>query len=105
MMRMRLGFEGKINTIMSGTRFGKLTLSAVLLASFAVSVPLSAYAERNDEWWQRQKAKHENSSSPLPPTTTSNVFGSSKSGKAVTKTEVFTERVAPMVSPNSVSAM
>jgi hypothetical protein len=105
MMRMRLRFEGKINSTMSGTRFGKLVLTAVILASFAVGVPLSAYAERNDDWWQRQKAKHEGATSSLPATTTSNVFGN-KSGKAVTKTEVVADRnVAPMVSANSVSAM
>lgn len=106
---MRLGFEGKISSIMSGTRFGKLALTAVLLASFAVIVPLSAYAERNEEnsWWQRQKQKRENgsSSSSLPSTTTSNVFGN-KAGKAVTKTEIFADRsVSPMVSVNSVSAL
>jgi len=105
---MRLGFEGKINGIMSGTRFGKLALTALLLASFTVMAPLAAYAERNEEnsWWQRQKAKRENSSSSsLPSSTTSNVFGS-KAGKAATKTEIFADRsVTPMVSVNSVSAM
>jgi hypothetical protein len=109
MMRMRLAFEGKINSIMSGIRFGKLALWAVLLASFAVNLPLSAYAERNEEnaWWQRQKAKHGSgsSSTSLPSMTTSNVFGN-KSGKAVTKTEIFADHnVAPMVSVNSISAM
>src|SRR5688572_9771454 len=109
MMRMRLRFEGKINTIMSGTRFGKLALTALLLASFAVMTPLVASAERNEEnsWWQRQKAKRDNTSSniSLPTITNSNVFGS-KSGKAVTKTEIFADRgIAPMVSVNSVSAM
>lgn len=94
---------------MSGTRFGKLAITAVLLASFTAMVPLAAYAERNEEnsWWQRQKAKRESgsSSSSLPSTTTSNVFGS-KSGKAVTKTEIFADRsVTPMVSVNSVSAL
>lgn len=94
---------------MSGTRFGKLAITAVLLASFTAMVPLAAYAERNEEnsWWQRQKAKRESgsSSSSLPSTTTSNVFGS-KGGKAVTKTEIFADRsVTPMVSANSVSAL
>ncbi|WP_162918285.1 L,D-transpeptidase family protein [Taklimakanibacter deserti] len=94
---------------MSGTRFGKLALTALLLASFTVMVPLAAYAERNEEnsWWQRQKAKRESgaSNNSLPSATTSNIFGS-KAGKAVTKTEIFADRsVTPMVSVNSVSAM
>ncbi|MGE0239621.1 MAG: L,D-transpeptidase family protein, partial [Parvibaculaceae bacterium] len=91
---------------MSGIGFGKLALTTVLLASFAVMAPLSASAESS--WWQRQKAKREGgstSSSSLPSATTSNVFGS-KSGKAVTKTEIFADQsVTPMVSGTSANAM
>jgi L,D-transpeptidase YcbB len=110
MMRMRLGFAGEKNSTMSGTRFGKLALTAFLLASFTIATPLSAYAERDEHnsWWQRQKAKREggaSSNSSLPSATTSNVFGS-KGGKAVTKTEIFADRsVTPMVSANGASAM
>ena len=102
---MRLRFEGKINTIMSGIGFGRLALTTVLLASFAVLAPLSASAESS--WWERQKAKRESgtSSSSLPATTTSNVLGN-KAGKAVTKTEVFADRnVTPMVSATSANLM
>jgi murein L,D-transpeptidase YcbB/YkuD len=107
MMRMRFGIDGKKNGTMSGTRLGKLAVTAILLTSFTILMPLSAYAERDEEssWWQRMRAKRESSSSSLPSTTTSNVAGN-KSGKAVTKTEVFADRsVTPMVSVNSVSAL
>jgi murein L,D-transpeptidase YcbB/YkuD len=104
---MRFGIDGKKNGTMSGTRLGKLAVTAVLLTSFTIMMPLAAYAERDEEssWWQRMRAKRESSSSSLPSTTTSNIAGS-KSGKAVTKTEVFADRsVTPMVSVNSVSAL
>jgi murein L,D-transpeptidase YcbB/YkuD len=109
MMRMRFGIDGKKNAIMSVTRLGKLALTAFLLTSFTVMIPLSANAERDEEnaWWQRMKAKRENgsSSSALPATTNSNVTGS-KGGKAVTKTEIFADRsVTPMVSVTSAGAM
>ncbi|MGE0008677.1 MAG: murein L,D-transpeptidase [Parvibaculaceae bacterium] len=89
---------------MSGIGFGKLALTIALLASFAVTAPLSASAEGS--WWKRQKEKRENSSSSsLPTATTSNISGG-RSGKAVTKTEIFADRsVAPMVSVTSVGAM
>jgi L,D-transpeptidase YcbB len=106
MMRMRMGFEGIINGIMTGTRFGKLALTTVLLASFATAAPLSANAETNgDPWSPSQKLRPATSSSSLPAVTTSNFFGN-KTGKARTKTEILADRnITPMVSPNSLSAM
>jgi len=105
---MRFGIDGKKNSTMSGTRLGKLAVTAVLLTSFTIMMPLAAYAERDEEssWWQRMRAKRESgSSSSLPTTTTSNVAGN-KTGKAVTKTEIFADRsVTPMVSVSSVSAL
>jgi hypothetical protein len=106
MMRMHSGFEGKISSTMSGIRLGKLALTTVILASFAVSLPPATYAETNgDPWSQSKKTMQPTSSSSLPAVTTSNVFGN-KAGRAATKTEVFADRsVAPMVSGNSLSAM
>lgn len=104
---MRIGIAGEKKSTMSGNRFGKLALTAFLLASFTIVTPLSAYAERNEQnsWWQRQKAKRSSSNDSLPSATSSNIFGS-KGGKAVTKTEIFADRsVTPMVSANSAGAM
>lgn len=109
---MRFGIEGKKNSTMSGTRFGKLALTTFLLATFTLMTPLAAYAERNEEssWWQRLKAKRDGSANgnnvALPPTTTSNVSGGKGGGKAVTKTEILADRsVSPMVGATSANAM
>lgn len=99
--------------IMSGNRLGKLVLTTVLLASFTAMTPLAAYAERGEgnSWWSRKKTQDDggssssNSSTIMVPQTTSNVAGN-KSGKAVTKTEVFADKsVSPMVSVSSGGAM
>lgn len=108
MMHMRLGMVGEKSSTMFATRFGKLALTAVLLASFTVMVPLAAYAERGSgsSWWTRKKSPDDGSSGTIMfPSATSNVSGN-KGGKAATKTEIFADQnIAPMVSVTSLAAM
>ena len=74
--------------------------------------PLPANAERGEgnSWAMRKKTRDNdgsasNSSTIMVPQTTSNVAGN-KSGKAVTKTEIFADKsVSPMVSVSSGGAM
>jgi hypothetical protein len=99
-------------SIMSGNRLGKLVLTTVLLASFTAMTPLTAYAERGEgNSWRKKTQDDGGSSSPsnsstiMVPQTTSNVIGN-RSGKAVTKTEIFADQsVSPMVSVSSGGAM
>ena len=103
---MRLRIEGKVSSIMSGISFGKLVLTTALLASFAVLAPLSATRREFLVGASEDKARKRILQQQQLARDDHQQRVGNKSGKAVTKTEIFVDRnVTPMVSPLSLSAM